>query len=180
MISDVLIQSFAVIYAILDILILALLLRRRRQFAFIDLDLLILLKFKSLIDFYVKGQTATFLDSISDAHAGKALSTSDFTERYSKLTKDIANFYEDFSLPYEASNSRREIKSAMTTVVSLALFQIAAVSISVYFNELIYIVVLSLLINTVFWYPLMSQYQKTAEVMSRARDSLSESMFGLK
>jgi hypothetical protein len=172
MISDTIAQSFALIYAVTDLVLCLNFYRHLRHILSINIDLLMLIKFKSLIDFYVKGETSTFLQEISDLNSFRNISQREFAEKYRGISGEIYRVYQDFSLPYEAMTARHSLKNSMLSSFLLSVFQLSSVAISLLYPSLIYLVLVALLINTLFWYPLMQQLNNVSEIIKKARSSV--------
>ncbi len=140
--------------------------RNERKLRKFHVGAIILLKFKQLMNFYARSETSLFLhDVVSE---GSSLDTSMFSESYDSLSKEIEEFYKEFRLPYRLMELPKEMKSTERQLIFL-FATIAALSLLSFTSNIILTALLfSLLLNTVFFYPLFSLFYEVRGDISEA------------
>jgi hypothetical protein len=176
MIPTIIPLALGLTYLVTDLVLLILFLRERRQVSTVDINLVLLLKFKDLLDFYSKGESSLFVRQLMDKAQSsiEAVSVSQFTESYTGITEEIEKLYERFRLPYVMKGLGRDLRSAELQCAALSLLNLALIYGSFMFSYLLDGLLAVLLLNTIFWYPLMSTFVYARSNIRDAMNVLNE------
>ena len=139
----------------------------------INIDVILLLKFKDLLEFYNGGEASSFVSYlVENAQSSGTVTVSQFVEKYGPITGEVEKLYERFRLPYVLKDLPADLRMSEIQCLTFAAFNAALTYGSWLYHLNLDVLFAILLVNTIFWYPLMSTYISASANLNYARKTL--------
>ncbi len=175
MIPNYLPAILSVSYILADVIFIFAFQRVRFKLRRIDVNMILLVKFKDLLEFYNRGEASSFVKNLIDkAQASENVSVSQFADNYAPISGEIEKLRERFLLPYSLMQMPGDVRSEEVQCAILAALNIGFLYASYYYSLLYEILFAILLVNTIFWYPLISAFVNSRNQITQALDIISK------
>lgn len=139
----------------------------------IDINVILLLKFKDLLEFYNGGEASSFVKYlVENAQSSGTVTVSQFVEKYGPISGEVEKLYERFRLPYVLKDLPADLKMGEFQCLTFAAFNAVLTYGSWIYHFNLDVLFAILLVNTIFWYPLMSTYISASSNLNYAREIL--------
>ncbi len=155
-------QIIALAYIGTDLIAVVSFLRLRSRLSGINLNLVLLMKFRELAEFYSRGDTSEFMARLV-ATPSQSIASDAFTGSYGLLNREIENLQRQFGLPYKLRERPREMRNAILELSVFAILLTFSTSFAAVSNAVLTGLLFAILLNTVFYYPFISLYYDSVD-----------------
>ncbi len=174
MIPDYVPAILGLTYITADIVFILAFHRLKSRLRRLDVGIILLVKFKDLLEFYNRGESSLFVKNlIEKAQSSENVSVSQFTNNYPAISGEIAMLHKQFLLPYSLTQMAGSIRNEQAQCLILAVLS-AVLLFASYYYSILYVVLLTvLLVNTIFWYPIISAFMSSRDDLASAEHIIS-------